>query len=63
MADVTHVETSETPVAARNPAARAFLIGAGLLALTVVGAGAVLWAHYGTAVFFEMIAVGIAACF
>jgi hypothetical protein len=22
-----------------------------------------LWAHYGTAVFFEMIAAGIAACF
>jgi len=23
----------------------------------------VLWAHYGTAVFFEIIAAGIAACF
>lgn len=23
----------------------------------------VLWAHYGTAVFFEMLASGIAACF
>lgn len=39
-----------------------------LLILAVV-AGAVLagtvglWAHYGTAVFFEMIAAGIAACF
>jgi hypothetical protein len=31
-------------------------------ALIVVGAAA-LWMHYGTAVFFEMIAAGIAACF
>ena len=38
-----------------------------MAALTVVvvafaGAGA-LWAHYGTALFFETIAAGIAACF
>jgi hypothetical protein len=26
-------------------------------------AAAVLWLHYGTAVFFEMIASGFAACF
>ena len=32
---------------------------AGLL----VAATLVLWAHYGTAVFFEIIAAGIAACF
>jgi hypothetical protein len=42
--------------------------GAGLVAaLAVVCAvllagAAVLWIHYGTAVFFEMIASGIAAC-
>jgi hypothetical protein len=35
---------------------------AGLGALVVVGAAA-LWFHYGTAVFFEMIAAGISACF
>jgi hypothetical protein len=35
---------------------------AGLGAASVVGA-LVLWFHYGTAVFFEMIASGIAACF
>jgi hypothetical protein len=28
-----------------------------------VAAAAVLWVHYGTAVFFEMIAAGIAMCF
>ena len=35
---------------------------AGLGSLVVLAAGA-LWVHYGTAVFFEMIAAGIAACF
>lgn len=35
---------------------------AGLGALAVVGAAA-LWFHYGTTVFFEMIAAGISACF
>ena len=35
---------------------------AGLGALVAVGAAA-LWFHYGTAVFFEMIAAGISACF
>jgi hypothetical protein len=36
--------------------------GAGLGAVLLFGA-LVLWFHYGTAVFFEMIASGIAACF
>jgi hypothetical protein len=35
---------------------------ASLGALAVCGAAA-LWFHYGTAVFFEMIAAGFAACF
>ena len=29
----------------------------------LIAATLVLWVHYGTAVFFEMIAAGIAACF
>jgi hypothetical protein len=36
--------------------------GAGLGAAILLGA-LVLWFHYGTAVFFEMIASGISACF
>ena len=36
--------------------------GAGLGAALLLGA-LVLWFHYGTAVFFETIASGIAACF
>ena len=35
---------------------------AGLGAAALLGA-LVLWFHYGTAVFFEMIASGVAACF
>jgi hypothetical protein len=43
--------------------ASAIVMGAtGLGAAILLGAG-VLWFHYGTAVFFEMIASGIAACF
>jgi hypothetical protein len=33
-----------------------------LIALALIGSG-VLWAHYGTAVFFETIRAGFAACF
>lgn len=50
----------------RKPAQRfasAIAIGAaGLGMVLLIGAGA-LWFHYGTAVFFEMIASGISACF
>jgi hypothetical protein len=31
--------------------------------IVAVAAAAALWTYYGTAVFFEMIAAGIAACF
>jgi len=37
--------------------------GAAVLGVFVVAAAAALWIYYGTAVFFEMIASGIAACF
>jgi hypothetical protein len=43
--------------------ASAIVVGsAGLGAVLLIGALG-LWFHYGTAVFFEMIASGIAACF
>jgi hypothetical protein len=35
---------------------------AGAVAGLLVAATMVLWAHYGTAVFYEMIVAGIAAC-
>jgi hypothetical protein len=38
------------------------LIVAGVVGLVMAGTAA-LWAHYGTAVFFEMIRAGFVACF
>jgi len=42
---------------------RAMVIGAAVLAAVLVLGALALWLHYGTAVFFEMIASGFAACF
>ena len=44
------------------PLMRPFLL-VGAVAGVLIAAALVLWAHYGTAVFFEIIAAGIAACF
>lgn len=41
---------------------RPFLLVGAVFAV-LIAATLVLWAHYGTAVFFEIIAAGIAACF
>jgi hypothetical protein len=67
MLDTAHqgsIQTSAEP--GRRPLGGvAFGIIAGsavLVAATLLGAS-VLWIHYGTAVFFEMITSGIAACF
>ena len=43
--------------------ARAVVIGGAVFGVVLVLAAAVLWLHYGSAVFFEMIASGLAACF
>jgi hypothetical protein len=63
---VQPVSTQQGMMAATPPQGRvasAIVWGAaGLGALVVVGAAA-LWFHYGTTVFFEMIAAGISACF
>jgi hypothetical protein len=47
---------------ARRLALAMLIAGAGLGIAVLLGA-LVLWFHYGTAVFFEMIASGISACF
>ena len=63
---VQPITTHDGRVAAPRPQVRvaaAIVWGAaGLGALALLGAVA-LWFHYGTAVFFEMIAAGISACF
>lgn len=43
--------------------ASAIVIGAAALGVMVLTGALALWFHYGTAVFFEMIASGISACF
>jgi hypothetical protein len=50
--------TADTSAAAARPFALVAAVAGVLIAGTLA-----LWAHYGTAVFFEMIAAGIAACF
>ena len=47
---------------ARRAGAAVAFASAGLGAALLLGA-LILWLHYGTAVFFEMIASGSAACF
>ncbi len=47
---------------ARRVAQAMAVAGVGLGVAVLLGA-LVLWFHYGTAVFFEMIASGISACF
>jgi hypothetical protein len=42
---------------------RPVAIACGVLGAAVLLATLALWSHYGTAVFFEMIATGFAACF
>ena len=51
------------PAIANAPlSSRPFVVLAAISGL-LVAATLALWAHYGTAVFFEIIAAGIAACF
>jgi hypothetical protein len=52
---------TSTPSSQLGP--RPVLIGAAVVAAVLVGGTVVLWAHYGSAVFYEMILAGIAACF
>jgi hypothetical protein len=47
---------------ARRAGAIVAIAAAGLGTALLLGA-LILWFHYGTAVFFEMVASGIAACF
>jgi hypothetical protein len=51
------------PAVANAPLTSRPLVVLAAVAGLLVAATLVLWAHYGTAVFFEIIAAGIAACF
>jgi hypothetical protein len=51
-------------IAADSPRAlRPVVLVLALVAGVLLAATMALWAHYGTAVFYEIIAAGIAACF
>jgi hypothetical protein len=51
----------EATLDTRSAARPLLLVGA--LAGVLIAGTLALWAHYGTAVFFEIIAAGLAACF
>ena len=51
------------PALADAPLTSRPLLVLATIAGLLVAATLALWAHYGTAVFFEIIAAGIAACF
>ena len=51
----------DTASAATSPISRSLLIIAAAVGILLAGTVA-LWAHYGTAVFYEMIVAGIATC-
>jgi hypothetical protein len=55
----TASETAAPKVGPRG----AFGMAAGLFAALVIAGTVLLWAHYGTTVFFETIRAGFAACF
>lgn len=53
-------------IAEENRSARlrqAALLGLGMIAVALVLAAFVLWAHFGTSVFFDLVVAGIAYCF
>jgi len=54
---------SDTSTPSPPLGSRLVLIGAAVVAAALVAGTVALWAHYGSAVFYEMILAGIAACF
>jgi hypothetical protein len=53
----------EMPLRRARRIAPAIVAGAAVLCAAIMLGALGLWFHYGTAVFFEMIASGISACF
>jgi hypothetical protein len=67
MLDTAHqgaIQTSAVPI--RRPLgglALGLIAGSAVVVVAILVGASVLWIHYGTAVFFEMVTSGIAACF
>jgi hypothetical protein len=52
------------PLSRPSGGVRAALVwGGAMIGVVVLLAALALWSHYGTTVFFEMIAAGVSACF
>jgi hypothetical protein len=63
---VDQISIQESAAPARRPlggVAFGIIVGSAVLAAAILLGASALWIHYGTAVFFEMVASGIAACF
>ena len=54
---------SQQQVLSPRKAGSAIAVAAAVLGTVLVLGAVALWFHYGTTVFFEMIAAGISACF
>ena len=62
---MAHLLSTSTPQALgpRSRLTRVVVVGGIVLGVALLLAAVVLWLHYGSAVFFEMVASGFAACF
>jgi hypothetical protein len=63
--EVAMVQPASTPhpLPAEPRPARAIAVAGGVIGAVILLGTLALWSHYGTAVFFDMIASGFAACF
>jgi hypothetical protein len=57
------MEQSGNVLSSQRFASRPVIVAAAVLGGFVLAGTLLLWAHYGSAVFYEMILAGIAACF
>jgi hypothetical protein len=60
---MAHLLSTPQTVGPASRLARVVVVGGVVLGVALLLAAAVLWLHYGSTVFFEMIASGFAACF
>ena len=56
-------EIMQQPMPSQRRIASTIVSGSAVAGVILLLGAMALWAHYGTAVFFEMLASGIAACF
>jgi hypothetical protein len=62
MIPLRSTQNATIPVHKFGGARSAVIVGLAVVCFSLLFGASLLWVHYGTAVFFEMIASGIAAC-